>query len=121
MRFTPSTLTRADLAPNRLAKCSERSSEMLALRSFRNDVDCTNGRASPVLLQASYPACPLGVEKSGASPLQSYSDSVWFWATPPYCHSNMKDIVRRRYVNWFVAAHRNFGFAWPSEMVLPRS
>ena len=84
-----------DLAPKWAAQALGRSSDRVALRSFTNDVDCTNGRASPVLRQASVRALPAGVPPSGARLLQSYSDSVWFCATPPFCQSHKNDRAAR--------------------------
>src|SRR5207244_3898869 len=66
MRLMPSTLSRADRAPNMFAQRSGTSSDRLALRSLRNDVDCTNGRASPVLMHALLRAWPFALPPSGA-------------------------------------------------------
>src|SRR5512146_3205007 len=110
IRFTPSTLSAADFAPKHPANRSGRSSEKTALRSLRNEVDCTNGRASPVLMQASLRACPAGAPPSGARLLQSYSDSVWFCATPPSCHSHMNESEARWKVSSLESDQRNLGF-----------
>src|SRR3989442_11136513 len=110
MRFTPLTLIRIDRAPKWAAQASGRSSDRLALRSFRNEVDCTNGRASPVTRHALVRAWPAGVPPSGARLLQSYSDSVWFCATPPFCQSHRNANVVRGYVRTFENPQRNLGF-----------
>src|SRR5438552_9344653 len=95
MRLMPSTLSRADRAPNMFAQRSGTSSDRLALRSLRNDVDCTNGRASPVLMHVLLRAWPVAVPPSGARLLKSYSDNVWFCAIPPFCYSHRNDSARR--------------------------